>query len=185
MSILFRFLATLIAGVFRPKLGLDGTSLIITRVWPIDLDINVHMNNARYLAVMDLGRIDFIIRTGAWRLMHKEGMAPVVGGCMVRYRRSLRPFERFELRTRLLGWDERWLYFEQSMRGRDGIACVAVQRGGFTRSGRLVTPAELTKKLNYIGPNIAPPTWVAGWHDSEAAFYKDSEMFLSSAPAAR
>jgi acyl-CoA thioesterase FadM len=179
MSILFRFLVTLIAAFFRPRMRIDDISVLKQRVWPIDLDFNVHMNNARYLSVMDLGRVDWIIRSGAWKLMKREGMAPVVGGAMVRYRRSLLPFQRYELRTRLLGWDERWIYVEQAMVRQDGLACVAVQRAGFTKGGRLVTPKELADKLNYRGPDIAAPAWVAAWNQGEAEFVREAERALS------
>ena len=30
------------------------------RVWPNDLDTNAHMNNGRYLTLMDLGRFDLM-----------------------------------------------------------------------------------------------------------------------------
>jgi len=179
MSILLRFLWVVVTGFFREPLGVCGVSRLTQRVWPIDLDINVHMNNARYLAVMDLGRVDWILRSGAWRLMRHERMAPVVGGCMVRFRRSLRPFERFELRTRLLGWDERWLYVEQVMQGRDGIACLAVQRAGFTLAGRLVLPSDLARKLRYQGPPMPAPDWVAGWTAQESAFVHAAEAFAA------
>ena len=179
MSILFRFLMTLVAAFFRPKMGIDDVSVLRQRVWPIDLDINIHMNNARYLSVMDLGRVDWIIRSGVWKLMRNEGMAPVVGGAMVRYRRSLLPFQNYELRTRLLGWDERWIYVEQAMVRGDGIACVAVQRAGFTKGGRLVTPVELAQKLHYKGPDIPAPEWVANWNQGEAEFVREAERYCS------
>ena len=177
MAILFRAIWVIIAAFLGRKMDFCGVSLLPQRVWPIDLDINVHMNNARYLSVMDLGRIDWIIRTGAWRLMRYEGMAPVVGGCMVRYRRSLKPFQAYRLRSRLIGWDDKWAYFEQVMESRDGIACLAVQRAGFTQKGKLVPPAEIGAKLSYSGPIMPAPAWVAGWAGQEAEFVRQAEGF--------
>lgn len=170
MSILFRTIWVVIAAFLNRGLAIEGVSVLRQIVWPIDLDINIHMNNARYLAVMDLGRIDWIIRTGVWRLMQRHKMAPIVGGSMVRYRRSLLPFQSFQLRTRLLGWDERWIYVEQVMESKGSIACIAVQRTGFTEAGKLVPPIELALKLDYRGPDRPPPDWVAAWNENEAAF---------------
>ena len=34
------------------------------RVWPNDLDTNAHMNNGRYLTLMDLGRFDLMTQCG-------------------------------------------------------------------------------------------------------------------------
>ena len=69
MSIWLRFFWVVISGFFKKKLDVCDTSVLSQHVWLDELDINVHMNNAKYLAVMDLGRTDWIVRTGAWRLM--------------------------------------------------------------------------------------------------------------------
>jgi len=175
MSIWLRFFWVIIAGFFRKPLHIAEVSVLPQRVWPDELDINIHMNNAKYLAVMDLGRTDWIVRTGAWRLMRHEGMAPVIGGAMVRYRRSLKLFQRYLLKTRLLGWDERWLYIEQTMQCRDGIACIAVQRTAFTLHGKLVPAAELARRLGHEATIFPAPDWTRGWSDAEAAFVKAAE----------
>jgi acyl-CoA thioesterase FadM len=176
MSVWFRFFWVIVTGFFRAPLAIDDVSVMRQRVWPDELDINIHMNNAKYLAVMDLGRTDWIVRTGAWRLMRYERMAPVVGGVMVRYRRSLQPFQRYLLKTRLLGADQRWLYIEQVMECRDGIACIAVQRAAFTRAGKLVPSAELAAKLGHPGPVPAPPDWVTHWTAAESEAVAAAEL---------
>ena len=177
MSIWLRFFWVIISGFFKkPLMSLDDVSILPQRVWLDELDINVHMNNAKYLAVMDLGRTDWIVRSGGWRLMIHEKMSPVVGGAMVRYRRSLHLFQPYLLKTRLLGWDERWLYIEQIMECRDGgPACLAVQRTTFTRAGKLVPPAELAAKLGQDPTSMPAPDWTRGWGESEAAFVKSVE----------
>ena len=176
MSIWIRFFWVIIAGYFRKPLDVLGVSVLQQRVWPDELDTNMHMNNAKYLAVMDLGRVDWIVRSGAWRLMRHEKMMPVVGGAMVRYRRSLTLFQRYELRTRLLGWDERWLYIEQIMECKDGgMACLAVQRTTFTRKGKLVPTAELAARLGVDASAMPAPDWTRSWNESEAAFVKSVE----------
>jgi len=175
MSIWFRFFWVVISGFFRKPLQASDVSVLHQRVWPDELDINVHMNNAKYLAVMDLGRTDWIVRSGGWKLMRYEKMSPVVGGAMVRYRRSLKLFQSYLLKTRLLGWDERWLYIEQIMQCRDGIACLAVQRTTFTRAGKLVPPAELAAKLGLDPAAMPAPDWTRSWNESEAAFVKSAE----------
>ncbi len=175
MSILIRFLWVVITGYFKPRLGFCEPSTLGQIVWPIDLDTNIHMNNSRYLAVMDLGRIDWFFRAGGMKMMHRERMSPIVGGCMVRFRRSLGPFQRFELKTRMLGWDERWIYFEQIMHSKDGIACMAVQRTGFTKAGKLVAPSEISRLIGYHGADLPAPAWVAGWNEQEQAFVRQAE----------
>ena len=174
MSIWLRFIWVIVSGFFKKPLTLSDVSLLPQRVWLDELDINVHMNNAKYLAVMDLGRTDWIVRSGGWRLMIHEKMSPVVGGAMVRYRRSLKLFQRYDLKTRLLGWDDRWLYIEQVMECRQGIACIAVQRTTFTKNGKLVPPVELAAKLG-LTALMPAPDWTRAWSEHEAAMVKGAE----------
>ena len=49
---------------FRGSLDVMGTSVLTMRVWPTDLDMNVHMNNGRYLQIMDVARAEWMMRTG-------------------------------------------------------------------------------------------------------------------------
>lgn len=49
------------------------------RVVPADLDVLGHMNNARYLALMDLGRYDILQRCGWWKQFQRRGWYAVVG----------------------------------------------------------------------------------------------------------
>ena len=69
MNLLLRLLRVLIAARFRGRIDVLDESVLNLVVWPTDLDLNLHMNNGRYLSVMDLGRIDHVARTGLQRLI--------------------------------------------------------------------------------------------------------------------
>src|SRR6185503_3961101 len=59
MSFLLRFFKVWILSFFGPKYSdLKHESNLSLRVWPNDLDLNIHVNNGRYLTLMDLGRMD-------------------------------------------------------------------------------------------------------------------------------
>ncbi len=58
------------------------------RVWPNDLDFNFHMNNGRYLTIMDLGRFDLMGKTKLWKLALKRGWMPVLGSAKIRFFRG-------------------------------------------------------------------------------------------------
>ena len=165
MNLILRVLLVSLGVLYRPRLKPTDISHLRLRVWPHDLDFNLHMTNSRYFAIMDLGRLDLILRAGIWRLMHKHRLAAVLGARVVRYRRELKPFEPFTLQTRLLGWDEAWVYLEQTMHGREGLACIAIQRAGFIRTGKLTPPSELA-----LGPPQPLPAWVADWNKVEGVF---------------
>jgi hypothetical protein len=61
-GVLLRLWYTLATGLARPRLGVLDECRVALRVWPNDLDSNLHMNNSRYLLAMDLGRWDYGLR---------------------------------------------------------------------------------------------------------------------------
>lgn len=168
MNLIFRLFGVVIGLLWRPKLGALDISRLGFRVWPLDLDLNLHMTNSRYLALMDLGRTDHILRSGVWRVMRRDRLGVVLGGAAMRFRRSLAPFEKFSLATRLLGWDERWVYVEQVFTGPKGVACIAVLRAAFVKDGKVVSPKLVVAALDGPAPDL--PGWVANWAEVEASF---------------
>jgi acyl-CoA thioesterase FadM len=170
MNLIFRLLAVILGAIWRPKLGMQDVSALNFLVWPLDLDLNLHMTNSRYLALMDLGRTDLILRAGAWSVMRRERLGVVLAGAAMRFRRPLSPFARFSLVTRLLGWDERWMYVEQVFTGPEGVVCSAVMRAAFVKAGRLVPPGPVLEAAVPDLVKLDPPGWVADWAAVEHAF---------------
>lgn len=161
MNLWLRLLRIIVGALLGRRLGMFDTSELRFRVWPHDLDLNIHMNNARYLSLMDLGRTDLIIRTGLHKVMLREGWQAVIGGTTVRFRRPLKPFQACRLTTRLLCWDDRWLYIEHRITTADGtLACAALVKAVFIRKGSRVAPAETAARAGVTTPSPAAPEWV-------------------------
>ncbi len=140
MNLIFRLLRVFISALFKPRMGIYDSAALSFRVLPTDLDLNLHMTNARYLSMMDLGRTDLLIRGGMLGLVKRERWLPVVGSIDIQFRRPLRPFQRFTLKSRLLCWDEKWLYLEQRIESDLGVHSVAMLRGLFRgREGSVPT----------------------------------------------
>lgn len=83
------------------------------RVLLHDLDFMCHMNNARYLRECDFARFAHCTRNGLFMAARALNATMVVGATTIRYRRSLALGEAFELRTRIVSWDEKSFYIEQ------------------------------------------------------------------------
>ena len=149
---------------FRSPLEPLGTSILAFRVWPNDLDVNVHMNNGRFLSVMDLGRFDLTFRTRLGRAMLRNRWMPLVGGVTIRYRRSLDPFERYELHTRLVGWDAKWVFLEQRFLKQGGaLAAEGVVKALFRGKDGNVPVGEVLRQMGYDGPDLLPPADIQIW----------------------
>ncbi len=164
MVLLFRTLCKGLTLRFRSPLEALGSSVLAFRVWPNDLDVNVHMNNGRFLSVMDLGRFDLTFRTGLGKAMLRNRWQPLVGGVTIRYRRSLDPFEAYELHTRLLGWDAKWFFLEQRFMKRGGVlAAEGVVRALFRGREGNVPVAEVLRQMGYAGPDLEAPEAIRQW----------------------
>ena len=164
MVVLFRFLFAIFKSRFRRRLGILDDCVIAMRVWPNDLDLNMHMNSGRYLSMMDIGRVEILARTRMLRRVLKRGWRPMVGATFIRYKKSLLPFERFTVRSRIVCWDEKWLYFQHILERRGEVASQAYVRGLLRGKSGNVRPAEVLELAGVAGM-VSPemPEAVAAW----------------------
>jgi acyl-CoA thioesterase FadM len=142
VNLLVRLLLIMLQALRREPLGPLDTSVVTMHVWLTDLDLLMHMNNGRYLSLMDLGRVDLMIRAGFWREARRRGWYPVVGSTLIDYRRPLTVFQKFELRTRVAGWDERWVYLEQQIVRNGTIAAAATLKTQIRSATGAVSTAD-------------------------------------------
>lgn len=159
----------LVAARLRPRVSPLEETVVSFRVWLNDLDPLLHMNNGRYLTIMDLGRNDAYIRSGMAALVRQHGWFPVVASETIRFRESLNPFQRYDLHTRLLGWDDRSFYIWQLFVAGRREAAVAIVRIRFLRrSGGTVGADEVAQAL-LPGVTSPPlPDYVTTWRESES-----------------
>jgi len=83
---------------------------IQTRVMPNDLDLNLHVNNGRYMTLCDFNRVDLFVRTGLARLMVKNGWAPIVAEHTMTYIKPLSVFDKIKVTMEITHWDEKFFY---------------------------------------------------------------------------
>ncbi|WP_342372968.1 acyl-CoA thioesterase [Propioniciclava soli] len=166
MNLYGRLLMLLLRWRRRAPVGLWDAVVTRFRVVPTDLDLMAHMNNGKYLTLMDLGRMDLMLRSGFWGTVRAQGWYPVVAGQTITYRRSLRLGQRFELHTKVLGFDERWIFVEQTFRRGEVVHAHAVVRARFLKeSGGSVEHDEL---FALVGdrPALDLPAWLVDWTES-------------------
>jgi len=183
MNLLFRLLWILFQRRKQPRCGAFDTLRVRSRVFPNDLDLNMHVNNGRYLSFADLGRVDWFFRSGAWDVARKQGFIPVIGDVNARFIRQLKAFDRFYVESRLLGWDEKWAFLEHKILDHENrVAALIVIRGMFwsKKKGGL-SPEDLiaaTGQGHLESPTL--PEWVEAWRQTldalSAQARKDREI---------
>ncbi len=154
MNLYMRLLRILFMLPFMRKCGLLEASRVSFRVWPTDCDINMHLNNGRYLTFMDLGRVHLLSQVKLWRLLRKRGWFPVLAGVEINYIRPINPLQKFDLVTRLLAWDEKYFYIEQRFLVDRRLCANALVKGVFLAGGKRVDNAEV---LQAVAPDFVPP----------------------------
>lgn len=138
-----------------PRQGVLEESRVAFRVLPTDCDINFHMNNGRYLSLMDLGRVHMVAQIGLLSLVVRKRWRPMLAAAEIVFIRQLGPFQRFELVTRVVTWDDKYAYMEQRFES-DGILCAhAFVKGLFLGKGRRISNSVVVAELGYTGE--APP----------------------------
>jgi len=134
------------------------------RVTLTDIDTLRHVNNGMYLSFMDLGRVDLMIRSGAWPALSKRGYYPVVASQTISYRRSLQLGQRFDLETKLIGLDAKAVYCEQRFTVDGEIYARGFVKARFLKkSGDTVSVAELTDAVGTDLADLTLPAWVEQW----------------------
>ncbi len=157
MNLIFRMFLTIFLAKRAVPLNPMDMSRKFMRVLPNDLDVQMHMNNGRFLSIMDLGRIDLMVRSGFWAIARKNGWFPLVGSVKIDYRRTLAPLAKFEMTSRIIGWDDRWIFIEQEFLQGNKLAAHAIFKTMIRSKQGLVTPAEVMKATGFdlVSPELS------------------------------
>jgi acyl-CoA thioesterase FadM len=166
MNLWLRLLWVLVSATTRRALPAPfGVSQRRFHVLPNDIDAMLHMNNGRYLTVMDLGRVDLMIRTGLFRLVVRNGWTPIVGTATISFRREMRLLQAYLLETRIAGWNGQLAIMEQKFFLASGpraseVAAIGLVRVGLYDRARhsFVPPTEIMEALGVAAesPPLAP-----------------------------
>ena len=145
-------------------LPLTGTHISHHYCLPWDIDLWMELNNGRTLTMYDLGRIPLARRVGLIGVLKRKRWGLTMAGASVRYRRRILPFEKIEMRSRAVCWDDKFVYLEQSMWKKNGeCANHILYRSAVTGAGGIVPPKDVMAELGARAETPVMPAWVAGW----------------------
>ena len=153
-----------------PPLPPMGTHVSHHRCWPWDIDLWMELNNGRTLTLLDLGRMPLAYRIGLIDVLRQKRWSMTMAGVTVRYRRRIRAFEKFEMRSRTAGWDGKFIYVEQSMWKKNGdCASHVMLRTAVTDKNGIVPPAKVLEALGQdaeASPEL--PGWIRDWCQADS-----------------
>lgn len=170
MNLYLRLLWALLRSRRLPRIAPGDTIERTLRVWPNDLDINGHMNNGRYLTVIDLMLVEYFVRSGFAHAMLASGWRPMSGGAVITYRKALKPWQRYRLRFALAAADGAWNYMRFEFLREDGtLAAAGYMKGAAVGREGLVPNTTSYAKMGHAFEPRALPEAVQHWLAAESA----------------
>lgn len=144
MNLIFRLLYVYLYSLFRERLSVENfNSHLSLRVLPNDLDVNLHMNNGRYLTICDLNRVDLFIRSGLLKSMAKRKWFPVIAEHTMSYKKSIGLFERYDVSMAITHWDDKYFYMTHTFSNPERVLAVGSSKGAIRSRSRVINPAEV------------------------------------------
>jgi hypothetical protein len=83
------------------------------RVWPIEAD-KKYMNNSSFWTITEMGQLDFLFRTGCYKFCRRYHWSPLVASQKMVYKKPLKRFETYQLKSKIIFCNDKWLYFLQT-----------------------------------------------------------------------
>ncbi len=164
MNLYFRFFWLMVWRIHHcKKIDFLGTSKINYRALPSDCDINFHVTNSRYPAFMDLARTYMLAEMGLLRRFLKLKWMPIINAAEFTYIRDIKPLDKFDIESRVVGWDEKYFYIEQRFVSDKALHCIVHVRGVFVCNRKQVSIEMLLKEvgMNNVSPTL--PAEVEKW----------------------
>ena len=133
----------------------------------VDCDIFMEMNNGRILTLFELGRWQSTVRIGIIAPFLKGKLGFAVAGISVRYRRRIPVFQKYRMQTRIIGYDDRFIYVDQTMWQGDTCANQLLLRAAVLERAKSLPPVEFLKRMGFSTEQPDRPDWVTAWINAD------------------
>lgn len=169
MNLYLRLLLALLRAWRQPAIRPGDTIVRRLTVLPNDIDVNGHMNNGRYLTLVDLLLIEYFGRLGFIKHLLRQGWRPMAGGSFISYRRGLKPLQSYLLRFRIEGSDANWNFMRFEFVDQENRLCAAGYVKGAVVGRRGLVPNAQSWSAMGLNPVEHLPEPVALWLAGETA----------------
>ena len=138
MYLAVQYARAMAAGLSAPARSILEPVRVELQAAPSLCDALGHINNARYLDLIGVGRARWFARMGLGPSLLRGRYAFPIAGAAITYRREIPRWARFALETRLVEYDARWVCFLSSFE--------LVQHGEVRVAARALTRGQLRKQ---------------------------------------
>ncbi len=172
MYVWARFIHMLATAKSRGPYTPGDASRLWFRCMPSDVDFNLHMNNAKYPMLADVGRIDIFKRSGMLDTGRKLGWAPIMGGVQCVFIREIKLWRRFQLISTIETWEGAVVLGRHRFVFEDGetAAFLMTTAGVYDRKGKRFMPIEEVMEAVGMSAEQRPP------NEAERAFMTSHQL---------
>ncbi len=164
MTLFIRSIQTLIRSILRkPIKDINHITRHQFRVLPIDIDVYRHMNHAKYLNYLEAARWDLQVRSGFLKLAMKKGWIGPLGHVQLDYYRPLTLFQKFEVTTQFIGFEEKWLYMLQRVWSNDKEVARALIKSTIRKGRQNIPPEQYLDPLGFDRASLQVPEDLKDW----------------------
>ena len=171
MRLRLRLLLLILASFWKKPLCILDESVITFTVLPNDVDIS-KITDDRYFALMDLGRMNVAFRSGLLKVMLKNKWGPVVTFNTIRFRHALKIFQHYQLKTRIVWWDDATFYFKQSFERKGRVVATGYVCGGLLGPNGPVPPQQVLDKIGLMVTRPGQPEIAAKLKELEELIHE-------------
>ncbi len=172
MHMIYRTLLIFLKKRFLKKANIKDVTEYTMRVLPTDLDLLMHVNNGIYFSLMDFGRWDMVFRNGIFDICKTKGWYAVVAGETIKFRKSLKLWDKFTLQTLTIGHDDKYFFIQQKFICRGELYATGLVRVRFlSRKGGSVSTEEILRELNTDMSNNRGSELSNEWFALESKFF--------------
>lgn len=171
---------------------------IFSRSPLLETDYNLHKSNSTYFSDLDESRTALVskvllpgLKEGSQNLQregHRGRLSVILGSVHTTFHREIKPYEIYEVRSRLLGWDKKWIvigsWFVRPAKkgGKDEVLLASALSKYVVKKGKFTVSPE--RCLNTAGwLPLRPENCNAGAGQSrESSEDSDTPLSQSSPP---
>lgn len=137
--------------LFKPNVFHTHTPLM-------EMDMNLHKSNSTYFSDLDIARSDLLISLFKDFFKHyrfQKGAWPFcpLGSVMTIFKREIFVYKPYVIKSRVLGWDNKWLFILSRFEFSNGtLAAAALSKYVFKFKRKTIPPEEAVKFIKLDTP---------------------------------
>jgi len=149
----------------KPKYAFEDTIISKHSVKLSDIDLYLHVNNAKYLRKYEMARWNFGIETGLTAKLLQHKIKFIVCAAELAYIKELKWNQKFEIHTKFAGNDEKYFYWEQKIISNGKLINHGLFKVLFLGKKGVVPSQEIFSLLDLQISSKELPIFISKWKE--------------------